>query len=318
MKIIITGGAGFIGSHLTNKMLDEGHEVLVIDNFEPFYDEKIKRSNLVKSFENTNFSLLEMDICNIEEIQSISFQPDIIYHLAAKAGVRPSILNPLAYMKTNIEGTLNMLEFARNKNVKKFIFASSSSVYGINQNIPWKESDNELLPISPYAQSKISAEFLGYTYSKLYNIDFTALRFFTVYGPGQRPDLAIHKFFKLIDEGKPIQMYGKGNTMRDYTFISDVILGLSACIEKNLPGFQVFNLGNTHTISLWDLVVQIENILKKTAIIKQENEMPGDVPLTCANIEKAKIFLGYYPKVKIEEGLNKFKDWYYDLSKNLL
>jgi UDP-glucuronate 4-epimerase len=280
MKIIITGGAGFIGSHLTNKMLNEGHEVLVIDNFDPFYDEKIKRSNLAKSFENTKFSLLEMDICNIEGIQSITFQPDIIYHLAAKAGVRPSIMNPLAYMKTNIEGTLNMLEFARIKNVKKFIFASSSSVYGINQNIPWEESDNELLPISPYAQSKVSAEFLGYTYSKLYNIDFTALRFFTVYGPGQRPDLAIHKFFKLIDDGKPIQMYGNGNTVRDYTFISDVIFGLSSCLVKDLPGFQVFNLGNNHTVSLQELITKIELFSQKNAIIKYEKEKPGSTPAT--------------------------------------
>ena len=314
MKIIITGGAGFIGSHLTKSLLNEGYEVLVIDNFDPFYDEKIKRSNLVECFENSKFSLIEMDICNKEGIQSISFQPDAIYHLAAKAGVRPSIINPLDYIKTNIEGTLNMLEFARNKNVKKFIFASSSSVYGINQNIPWEESDYELQPISPYAQTKISAEFLGYTYSKLYNIDFTALRFFTVYGPGQRPDLAIHKFFKLIDEGKPIQMYGKGNTKRDYTFISDVIFGLNACIKKDLPGFQVFNLGNNQTISLQELINKIENICQVKALIKYEEEKPGDVPLTCANIKKAKTVLGYNPKVDFEEGLFKFNEWFKNLS----
>jgi UDP-glucuronate 4-epimerase len=311
MKILVTGGAGFIGSHLCNALLAAGHHVTNIDNFDTFYDKSIKLNNIVKHKKSANYKFIEGDILNLTALlNNQSF--DLIIHLAAKAGVRPSLENPIAYHRVNVEGTLNLLEYARHNNIPKFIFASSSSVYGENPSVPWRENDTRLMPISPYAASKISAELLGKTYATLFGLNFIALRFFTVYGPGQRPDLAIHKFFKLIYNDKPITVFGDGSTMRDYTFIDDIVSGIMSAV--NLPTSksesEIFNLGNSDTIKLTELISEIENIIGKKAIINSLPEQTGDVSRTFADISKSKQILDYNPKTKIADGLKKFNNWY--------
>ncbi|HOZ51568.1 MAG TPA: GDP-mannose 4,6-dehydratase [Chitinophagaceae bacterium] len=309
-NILVTGGAGFIGSHLCEKLLSLGNRVTTIDNFDAFYDRSIKEQNLKISLTNPNFKFIELDIINMNSLlQLCNEQYDIIIHLAAKAGVRPSIENPLEYQTVNVGGTQNLLEFAKLKNIKDFVFASSSSVYGINPNFPWKENDYVLNPISPYASTKISGELLGHVYSHLFGIRFTALRFFTVYGPRQRPDLAIHLFTKKIMNEIPINIFGDGSTRRDYTYVDDIVEGIVNACQYNKSKFQVFNLGNSHTISLSNMIETIEKAIGKKAILNRMSEQAGDVPITFSDIEKSKRELHYQPQTEFEDGIAKFVNW---------
>lgn len=311
-KVLVTGGAGFIGSHLVEKLLNENQcRVFCLDCFDTFYDPDIKRKNIAGAIANKNFILLHGDIREtgfLEKVFENKF--DVIVHIAARAGVRPSILNPVLYEEVNIKGTLNLLEKAKEHNIKQFVFASSSSVYGINPRTPWSEDDYVLNPISPYAATKVSCELLGHAYSSLYNIRFIALRFFTVFGPRQRPDLAIHKFFKNITSAKPIPFFGDGNTSRDYTFVDDIVAGIRAAMDYDKSHFEIINLGNNRSITLNRLIETIENLTGKKAILEKLPAQPGDVPHTFANIEKAKRLLGYNPSTSLEDGLQKFKSWF--------
>jgi len=308
---LITGGAGFIGSHLCERLLKMGHKVTCIDNFDDFYPKEIKKSNTAVCLSYDAFKMIEQDISNIHLLEDVlTDNYDGIIHLAAKAGILPSILNSIEYSQVNIIGTQHMLEFARTKGIKKFIFASSSSTYGINNSCPWKEDETTLMPISPYASSKISGEILGKVYAHLYGIQFLALRFFTVFGPRQRPDLAIHKFVNSIQNDIPINLFGNGMTQRDYTFIDDIIDGIVSSLNYSETQYEVFNLGNNIPISLSDLINAIEVVLSKKAIINHLPMQPGDVPITYASIDKAKRLLNYGPKVNLTEGLQKFYNWY--------
>jgi UDP-glucuronate 4-epimerase len=311
---LITGGAGFIGSNLINTLFrnNPGIKITCIDNFDPFYSADLKQLN-IKSFKsNPDFRFLYDDLATVtaKGLCDLIDEPvDVIVHIAAKAGVRPSIQNPLAYQQTNVIGTQHLLEFAIERKVKQFVFASSSSVYGINDHYPWKE-DEQLMPISPYAMTKLAGEMLGHVYSKLYDIRFIALRFFTVYGPSQRPDLAIHKFTKAILKGDPITMYGDGSTSRDYTFVDDVVQGIIAAMQYDKTGFEIINLGNNYSVSLKELIASIEEVTGKKTIIEQLPEQAGDVSKTFADISKAKQLLGYNPQTRLKEGLKKFYDWF--------
>jgi UDP-glucuronate 4-epimerase len=312
-NILVTGGAGFIGSHLVEKLLqEEVWNVFALDNFNDFYAPEIKRANIVPFAENPRFSLCEIDICDAESLQKLFAENrfDTIVHLAARAGVRPSLEQPKAYAETNINGTLNLLELAKHFNVKQFVFGSSSSVYGINSKIPFSEEDKIWQTISPYAATKAAGEHLCYTYSHLYDIRTICLRFFTVYGARQRPDLAIHKFSKLIWNEKPIPVFGDGRTRRDYTYIDDIIQGVRAAIDYDQADFEVFNLGESQTVELRYLIELIEKNLGKKAIIDRKELQPGDVPITFADISKARDLLSYNPTTKIEEGIEKFTDWF--------
>jgi UDP-glucuronate 4-epimerase len=311
---LVTGGAGFIGSNLIKKLMgfEEDTRITCIDNFDPFYKRSIKELNIQPFKDDDRFKLLEVDLALIpgKELAQLIHEPiDVIIHLAAKAGVRPSIQNPLAYQQANVIGLQNMLDLAQEKQVKQFIFASSSSVYGINDHYPWKE-DEQLMPISPYASTKLAGEMMGHVYSKLFGMRFIALRFFTVYGPGQRPDLAIHKFTKAILDGKPITLFGDGSTCRDYTYVDDTVQGIMGAINYDRSDFEIINLGNNYTITLQDLVRGIEEVTGKKAIIQREPDQPGDVPRTFADITKAKRLLGYDPQTQIGEGLKLFHQWY--------
>lgn len=312
-KILVTGGAGFIGSTLVEKLLNENNwEVYCLDCFDTFYDPHIKRKNISSSLLNKNFRLLEGDIRDnafLEKVFVTKF--DAVVHIAARAGVRPSIENPLLYEDVNVKGTINLLEKAKEHNIKQFVFASSSSVYGVNPRTPWSEDDYVLNPISPYAATKVSCELIGHTYAHLYNIRFIALRFFTVFGPRQRPDLAIHKFFKLIDNGKPIPFFGDGSTSRDYTFVQDIVQGIRNAIDYDKSLFEVVNLGNSRTVTLLELISAIEASVGKKAILDKLPNQPGDVPITFANVSKAKKLLDYSPSTSLNEGLEEFKSWYF-------
>ena len=311
MKILITGAAGFIGSHLTDNLLKRGDVIGGVDNFDPFYDVSIKEKNIEQARSHRSFSLYRSDICDNSELNEIiqKEQPDIIIHIAAKAGVRPSILDPLGYYRTNVEGTINLLECCKKFKINKFIFASTSSIYGNNQKVPFAEEDPVDFPISPYAASKKSAELFCHTYHHLYGINIFALRFFTVYGPRQRPDLAIHKFFRLIAEGKSIPVYGDGTTCRDYTYIDDIIQGVIRGVDR-ISGFEIINLGESKTISLSDLIHLIEEIAG-TAVKKEFMPLqPGDVQQTYADINKARKVLDYDPRTHMQDGLQKFYDWF--------
>ena len=308
-RILITGAAGFIGSNLINRLLQSGiYQLVGLDNFDNFYSRQQKEKNLAPFISHPDFHFFEGDICNMDDLLALG-DFDVIIHLAAKAGVRPSILNPILYQQVNVDGTQNLLEFARQKNIKQFVFASSSSVYGINENIPWNE-DEKLKPISPYASTKLSCEMLGHVYSHLYGIRFLALRFFTVYGPAQRPDLAIHKFFKAISEGNPIPVFGDGSSSRDYTFVEDTIHGIEAAITYDQSDFEIINLGNHQTVTLSELITAIEKISGKKAMIDRQPEQAGDVPKTYADISKAKRLLNYQPDTSLEKGLISFYEWY--------
>lgn len=312
MRVLLTGSAGFIGSHVAERLLKLGHEVVGIDNFDPFYDRSIKEDNLSIAKSNPNFSFYEFDFAT--EADKLNDLPkfDILIHLAAKAGVRPSIENPKAYIEANYTGTVNLLEFLKERGVKKMVFASSSSVYGNCPNIPFTETEALDKPISPYAFTKRGGEMMNYTYHHLENIDMVNLRFFTVYGPRQRPDLAIHKFIKKILNNEPIQMFGDGSSARDYTFIDDIVSGILKSMEyvlENSPCFEIINLGNNKPVKLKQLISTIENTLNQKANIEQLPMQPGDVDITYANIEKAKKLLNYQPTTSIEEGVSKFVDW---------
>jgi UDP-glucuronate 4-epimerase len=310
MKILVTGGAGFIGSHVVCKLLRAGHAVAALDNFSDFYDPAIKRAN-VAGF-NAQAEVIEGDICDAEKMRAItaSGRFDAIIHIAARAGVRPSVENPRAYIETNVTGTYNMLEAARAGNVGQFLFASSSSVYGLARKVPFSEDTPLPQTLSPYAATKLAGEHLCGNYSHLYGLRVVCLRFFTVYGPGQRPDLAIHKFTHHIDHGKPIQQYGDGSTRRDYTYVDDIVQGVAGALTYRRTPFEIFNLGENQTTTLTDLISSIENALGKKAEIERLPEQQGDMPLTCADIDKARALLGYNPSVKISEGIPKFVEWY--------
>lgn len=311
LHILVTGGAGFIGSHLVEKLLDENHRVTVIDNFDDFYPKAVKEKNISGFLGHPQLTMHTLDICDAAGLErQLTEHYDAIIHIAAKAGVRPSIANPVLYQKVNVEGTQNLLEFARRKNIKQFVFASSSSVYGINPNVPWKESDGQLHPISPYASTKISGELLGHVYSHLFGIRFIALRFFTVFGPRQRPDLAIHLFAKKIMQGEPIQFFGDGSTRRDYTYVGDIVNGVYNALHYTKSNYEIFNLGNHQTVSLKEMLQGIENTFGKKAIINAMPEQPGDVPLTFADISKSQQLLDYHPHTRFEKGLEHFRDWY--------
>ncbi|MEM2131479.1 MAG: GDP-mannose 4,6-dehydratase [Candidatus Woesearchaeota archaeon] len=309
--ILITGGAGFIGSHVTDYLLDKKKKIICVDDFNDYYDPEIKRKNIFHNLKNKNYILIKADIRNFEKIKEAfeNYKPNKIIHLAARAGVRPSLENPFIYEETNVKGTLNLLELSRLFKVKNFVFASSSSVYGGNKKIPFSENDFTDNAISPYAATKKAGEVLCYTYSHLYNLNVSCLRFFTVYGPRGRPDMAPYLFTKNIIEGKPIKMFGDGTSKRDYTYISDIVSGIVSALEKNFK-YEIFNLGNSDTVALKDLIKTIEEITGKKAIIKKEKMPLGDVPITYADITKSKKLLGYEPKVKIREGMQKFYDWY--------
>jgi UDP-glucuronate 4-epimerase len=317
--IIVTGAAGFIGSNLTERLLKVGYTVVAIDNFNDFYNPEIKRTNVSEIIQKNkgllSFELFEGDICDAEFIQKTFKQvkADAVIHLAAYAGVRPSIENPALYAKVNIDGLINVLEASRINNIKSLVFASSSSVYGNNKKLPFAETDNVDNPISPYAATKKAGELICHTYNYLYNMSFACLRFFTVYGARQRPDLAIHKFTKLIDEGIPIPFFGDGNTKRDYTYIDDIIDGIIKALEWtfiNKNSYDIFNLGESTTISLNEMVVAIEKALHKKALLKKIPAQLGDVECTYADISKAKQILGYNPHTSFEDGIMRFVEWY--------
>lgn len=309
MKTLVTGAAGFIGSHLCERLLTEGWVVVGVDNFDDFYDPQIKRRNIELCLRNKNFQLIEADIRDSAAMDNaVGDGIDIIVHLAARAGVRPSIEKPLLYADVNINGTATLLEVAGKNKVGKFVFGSSSSVYGNNKKVPFSEDDNVDFPISPYAATKKAGELICHTYHHLYGISITCLRFFTVYGPRQRPDLAIHKFVKLIEQNKPIPIFGDGTMMRDFTYIDDIIDGVVAAMQK-CDGFNIYNLGESRPIKVNDLVVQIEGALGKKAKKEYLPPQPGDVERTYADVTKAIEELGYKPKTTIERGLAEFVKW---------
>jgi len=308
--IIVTGGAGFIGSHLVELLLKHNYYVTVVDNFDPFYARSIKEKNISAYLFHPNVTFLELDICD-DVALNLHLQGEYfaIIHLAAKAGVRPSINNPIPYQQVNVAGTQNLLEFARRKGITQFIFASSSSVYGVNENIPWQESDGLLNPISPYASTKISGELMGHVYSHLFGIRFIALRFFTVFGPRQRPDLAIHLFCKKILSGESIDFFGDGSTKRDYTYVDDIVNGIFSALHYTATNFEIINLGNSHTISLKELLSTLELVLQKKANVVIYPEQPGDLSITYSDITKAKNLLAYKPATNFLSGIEKFRDW---------
>jgi UDP-glucuronate 4-epimerase len=307
---LVTGGAGFIGSHLVDRLLVEGWRVTVADNFDPFYPRLIKERNVESQRQRAACRLVEVDIRDLGGLRQLFDVPyDTIVHLAAKAGVRPSIADPISYQEVNVRGTQNLLELAREKDVKQFVFASSSSVYGVNPNVPWREEDHVLQPISPYASTKVSGELLGHVYSHLYGIRFIGLRFFTVYGPRQRPDLAIHKFAKLMLEGKPIPVFGDGSTRRDYSYVDDIVTGIRAAMDYDRTPYEVVNLGNDRTVTLMEMIGGLEQTLGVTARIERQPEQPGDVPQTWASLEKARRMLGYDPKTNYADGVRRFASW---------
>ena len=312
---LVTGAAGFIGSHLVDRLLAEGQQVTAVDNFDPFYPRETKAQNVAAHLGRAGYELVEADIRDLDALRPrLRGTYDTIVHLAARAGVRPSILDPIGYQDVNVKGTQSLLELAKELQVPQFVFASSSSVYGVNPNVPWREADHVLLPISPYASTKVSGELLGHVYSHLYGIRFIALRFFTVYGPRQRPDLAIHKFARQMRAGKPIPVFGDGSTRRDYTFVDDILTGIRAAMDYQGSSFEVVNLGNNQTVSLTEMIGGLEDALGVKAAIDRQPEQPGDVPQTWADISKAGRLFGYVPTTSFAEGVRRFARWLADES----
>lgn len=312
---LITGGAGFIGSHLADRLLSEGNKVIVIDNFNDFYNPAIKRKNVYQHLNDKNYILYENDIRDKQAVNKIFSENsiDCVIHLAAYAGVRPSIENPILYEEVNCGGTINILENAKNYGVNKIVLASSSSVYGNCKSVPFRETDQVDFAISPYAATKKSNEVMGHVYHKLYKIDMAFLRFFTVYGPRQRPDLAINKFVRLMINNEAIPLFGDGTTKRDYTYVSDIVDGIMASInwvQNNTNVYEIFNLGNSNPVSLIDMIKTIEKKLEIHAIIDKLPMQKGDVDITYADISKANTILGYQPKVSFDEGIENFITWY--------
>jgi UDP-glucuronate 4-epimerase len=312
VNILVTGGAGFIGSHACQRLLSAGHAVWALDDLNGFYDPALKRQNLaeIRALEKP-FVFAQGDVTDRSVVDRLLHEVkfDQIIHLAARAGVRPSLEQPALYQRVNVEGTANILEAARATGVPKLILASSSSVYGINAKVPFVESDSVFRPISPYAASKLACEALGHVYHHVYGLDIVMLRFFTVYGPRQRPDLAIHKFARRIQAGQPIELYGDGSSARDYTYITDIIDGIMACVRETF-GYEIFNLGGSNPTKLSRLVELLEAALGKKAQVERKPDQPGDVPRTWADLAKSELRLGYAPKVSIEEGIPRFVNWF--------
>ena len=310
-SILVTGGAGFIGSHLVEALLRDGRDVVVLDNFDSFYDPAVKRRNLAGFAGRPGFTLVEGDIRDEKRVEAVfgSHPIGVVVHLAARAGVRPSIEQPLLYSDVNLNGTVVLLEACRRHNVGKFVFGSSSSVYGNNPKVPFAEKDDVERPISPYAATKRAGELLCATYHALYRLNVFCLRFFTVYGPHQRPEMAIHKFTRFIDRGLPLPRFGDGSTQRDYTYVSDIVAGVLRAIER-VQGYEIINLGGSRTTRLTDLIALLETRLGRKAIVEGQPDQPGDVLATWADVDKAHRLLGYDPKVTIEDGLTRFVEWY--------
>jgi UDP-glucuronate 4-epimerase len=310
-KILLTGGAGFIGSHLAERLITSGHQLTVVDELNDFYSPQIKRRNLSEIQKLGRFEFVQADICDLCGLKKLfePHRPEVIIHLAARAGVRPSLEQPLLYEKTNVQGTLNLLELAREFGVPKFVFASSSSIYGTTSQVPFSEDEANPNPISPYGVTKLAGEKLCYCYSQLYPLSMICLRFFTVYGPRQRPDLAIHKFARLIEGDHEIPRFGDGNSLRDYTYIDDAVDGILASLRLDTR-FDVFNLGNSLPVSLTQTIQLLEEKLGKRARIKMQDSQPGDMPFTHADLSKARRVLGYDPRVPFDEGLSRFVSWF--------
>ncbi len=313
MRFLVTGGAGFIGSHLCERLMGGGHQVLCLDNFNTYYDPKIKRRNIHSLLQHRSFTLAEIDIVDQGGVAGVFKNNtfDIIVHLAARAGVRPSIKDPALYQRVNIEGTLNLLQAAVEGGVQKFILASSSSVYGNNEKVPFSEDDPVDNPISPYAATKKACELIGYTFHHLYHLPVTCLRFFTVYGPRQRPDMAIHKFAQAIQRGEPIPLFGDGKSRRDYTYIDDIIDGVMKAID-HCSSYHIYNLGESQTTELLELIALLEELIGRKAKIEKLPMQPGDVPITYADITRAREELDYRPRVPVREGLRRFIGWLLD------
>jgi UDP-glucuronate 4-epimerase len=317
MRVLLTGGAGFIGSHLAEALLRRGTELTIIDTLDGFYSPARKKTNLEEIRLTGDFAFINADIRTGLKMREViaAARPHTVIHLASRAGVRPSIQQPLLYESVNVRGTLNLLELCRQFEVEKFIFGSSSSVYGAISRTPFSEDEFDLRPISPYGVTKLAGERLAYTYARLHHLPAICLRFFTVYGPRQRPDLAIHKFTTLIADGKPLPIFGDGSTGRDYTHVDDVVAGVMAVLDyepilnDGVP-FEIFNLGSSQPVRLIELVRLLEDITRCKAILDRRPLQPGDVPLTWADISKAGRILGYRPRIRFEEGLEKFVDWY--------
>jgi len=311
--ILVTGGAGFIGSHLSERLLGEGYKVICLDNFDPYYDPSLKMRNVSeinKKFPDA-FTLVTGDIRSRDHLTDLfkTNQIEAVFHLAARAGVRPSIVEPLLYVDVNLKGTTLLLEACKEFGTRSFFFASSSSVYGENQRIPFSETDLDIQPISPYGATKRAGELLCYSYHHLFGMHIACLRIFTAYGPRQRPEMAIHKFTALIDQGKEVPIYGDGSAQRDYTYIDDLIDGMMGVLHYH-QGYEIYNLGESRTTSLRELIGLIEMALGKRAKVKQMETQPGDVSITYADITKAKKMLGYQPKIDMEEGIRRFVEWY--------
>jgi UDP-glucuronate 4-epimerase len=316
-RVVLTGGAGFIGSHLAEELLRRGAHLTIIDNLDDFYAPAWKRANLEDVRRAGKFEFADADICDIERMRKAVAiaRPDVVIHLAARAGVRPSIEHPSLYERVNISGTVNLLEICRELGIQQFVFGSSSSVYGASSRSPFSEDQVELRPISPYAATKLAGEMMCYTYAHLYRLRVVCLRFFTVYGPRQRPDLAIHKFLALLEAGKPLPFFGDGSSGRDYTYVDDIVTGVIAALDYRPPSlggtpFEVFNLGNSHPVKLTELVSKLEQLTGREVVLDRQPFQPGDVPLTWADIGKANHLLGYRPATQLEEGLKAFIAWY--------
>ena len=312
-NILVTGGAGFIGSHLVELLLaEDAWRVTVVDDFNDFYDPALKRANVAPHLTRDDYNLVEADIRDRAALERVFAAGDFdcIVHLAARAGVRPSLTEPFLYAETNITGTLNLLELARAANVPQFVFGSSSSVYGINAKVPFSEDDPIRQTISPYAATKAAGEMLCHTYAHLHDMRCIALRFFTVYGARQRPDLAIHKFARLISTDQPIPVFGDGTTRRDYTYIEDIIAGVRAAVDYTASSYEAINLGESRTVELRELIALLEKELGRKAVINRQPLQPGDVPQTFADISKARRLLGYNPQTGIEEGIRRFVAWF--------
>jgi len=314
-RVLLTGGAGFIGSHLSEALLRQGAQLTIVDCLDSFYSPVWKRANLEDVRKRGSFDLAEVDICDFAALRAVveRAKPQVIIHLAARAGVRPSIEQPRLYEQVNLSGTVNLLELAREFAVPRFVFGSSSSVYGATSRAPFCEDHVEGRPISPYAATKLSGELLCYTYAHLYGIAIVSLRFFTVYGARQRPDLAIHKFIALVEAGKPIPVFGDGSTGRDYTYVDDIVAGVLAAVDYAMPAgvpYDVFNLGNSSPVTLNEMIASIERATGKSAVREQKPLQPGDVPLTWADVSKSARLLGYKPATPLAQGLEKMVAWY--------
>jgi len=316
-RVVLTGGAGFIGSHVAEALLRRGVQLWILDNLDEFYSPAWKKANLEDLCRVGSYGFSQIDMCDMVSLREAleRARPDMVIHLAARAGVRPSIEQPHLYEQVNVGGTLNLLEMCRQLEVSKFVFGSSSSVYGDTGRVPFCENQVELRPNSVYAATKLAGEMLCYTYAHLFSLPMICLRFFTVYGPRKRPDLAIHKFTALIEAGKPVPIFGDGSARRDYTWVGDVVAGVMAAIDyeprpaDGVP-FEVFNLGNSQPVRLIEMVELLVRIIGKRAVLEQNSPQPGDVPLTWADISKACRLLGYRPATRLEEGLGKFVAWY--------